>query len=52
MLSPAYEIATDLMPYGRVNKSYVWDRSAAAMSSDGMLSYVSDNNKPYVIQGN
>ena len=25
MLSPTYEIATDLVSYGRVSKSYVWD---------------------------
>ena len=31
MLSPRYEIAIDLMSYGRVSKSYVWDRCTVAM---------------------
>ena len=30
MLSPTYEIATDIMSHGRVSKSYVWDKYNAA----------------------
>ena len=32
MLSPTYGIAIDLMAYGRVRKSYVWDRCDVTMS--------------------
>ena len=46
MLSPTYEIATDLMSYGRVSKSRAWDGCIIAASYGWEdKSYVSDTRQ-------
>ena len=50
MVRPTYEKTTNLISYGRVNKSYVWFVIMAMSDGRDLKSYVWDDNRPYVMR--